>query len=153
MRGETRWIVEARFPDPGEPCVRAPNLARTSIGDILRPLDGALGLNIERFRGTHCLVTGGAGMIGSNLVKRLVGLGARVTAVDNLWRGRREHLLDEQGNPVIDLEEDFHEIDLTVPERSTTCSTELDPYSTWRMSSPASATCSTTRRASSVRTC
>ena len=54
-------------------------------------------------------------MIGSNLVKRLVGLGHRVSVVDNLWRGRREYLQDEQGDPVIDFCRDFHEIDLSVP--------------------------------------
>ena len=60
------------------------------------------------------MVTGGAGMIGSNLVKRLVDLGAHVSVVDNLWRGRLEHLSDDQGAPMIDIETDFHEIDLSV---------------------------------------
>lgn len=37
------------------------------------------------------LVTGGAGMIGSNLVKRLVQDDTcEVRVADNLWRGRRE---------------------------------------------------------------
>ena len=63
----------------------------------------------------HVLVTGGAGMIGSNLVKRLVSDGHRVTVADNLWRGRRENLLDERGRPVIDLERDLHVVDLAVP--------------------------------------
>jgi nucleoside-diphosphate-sugar epimerase len=63
----------------------------------------------------HMLVTGGAGMIGSNLVKRLVTLGHRVSVVDNLWRGRKEYLLDESGKPVIDMGRDFHALDLTVP--------------------------------------
>lgn len=67
------------------------------------------------------LVTGGAGMIGSNLVKRLAAVGVRVRVVDSLWRGRIEHLLDERGEPVIDLERDFHEVDLTVPA-------SLDPF-------------------------
>jgi len=61
------------------------------------------------------LVTGGAGMIGSNLVRRLRGLDAEVTVVDNLWRGRLENLGDEDGTSVIDLETDFHELDLAVP--------------------------------------
>lgn len=61
------------------------------------------------------LVTGGAGMIGSNLVKRLVSLGQRVSVVDNLWRGKREYLLDEDNNPVIDVQKDFHELDLALP--------------------------------------
>lgn len=62
----------------------------------------------------HILVTGGAGMIGSNLVKRLVSLGHRVTVVDNLWRGRKEYLIHE-GRYIIDMEKDFHLIDLTEP--------------------------------------
>jgi nucleoside-diphosphate-sugar epimerase len=61
----------------------------------------------------NILVTGGAGMIGSNLVKRLVGLGHQVSVVDNLWRGRREYLLDENGQAVIDLEACLHVRDLS----------------------------------------
>lgn len=58
------------------------------------------------------LVTGGAGMIGSNLVKRLVTEGNKVLVVDNLWRGKLEYLNDEAGNPVINLSQDFFNIDL-----------------------------------------
>ncbi len=60
------------------------------------------------------LVTGGAGMIGSNLVKRLVTEGHDVTVVDNLWRGRKEYLLNDN-KPVIDLEKRFYNRDLSVP--------------------------------------
>jgi nucleoside-diphosphate-sugar epimerase len=38
------------------------------------------------------LVTGGAGFIGSHLVKRLVGDGARVRVVDNLATGQIKRL-------------------------------------------------------------
>jgi GDP-D-mannose 3',5'-epimerase len=38
------------------------------------------------------LVTGGAGMIGSHLVHRLLKEGWDVTVVDNLWRGKLEYL-------------------------------------------------------------
>ena len=39
-----------------------------------------------------CLVTGGAGFIGSNLVDALVARGDRVTVIDNLSSGKRENL-------------------------------------------------------------
>ena len=64
--------------------------------------------------GEHILITGGAGMIGSNLVKKFVSLGHRVSVVDNLWRGRKEYLLDD-GEYVIDMEKDFHLLDLAIP--------------------------------------
>ena len=38
------------------------------------------------------MVTGGCGMIGSNLVKRLVKEGWDVYVADNLWRGKLEYL-------------------------------------------------------------
>lgn len=60
------------------------------------------------------LVTGGAGMIGSNLVKRLVGLRHKVKVVDNLWRGKLEYLNDANGNSAIDLDNDFYNRDLSV---------------------------------------
>ena len=56
-------------------------------------------------------------MIGSSLTRRLVGLGHRVTVVDNLWRGKKEYLLDEAGEPVIDLDRELHVLDLAVPGR------------------------------------
>jgi UDP-glucose 4-epimerase len=40
----------------------------------------------------NCLVTGGAGFIGSNVVDALVARGDRVTVVDNLSTGRRSNL-------------------------------------------------------------
>lgn len=63
----------------------------------------------------HTLITGGAGMIGSNLARRLVGMGHRVSVVDNLWRGRREYLVDDRGEALIDMDADFHQRDLMVP--------------------------------------
>lgn len=61
------------------------------------------------------LVTGGAGMIGSNLVRRLVAEGYDVFVVDNLWRGQREYLQNEAGGDVIDMKTRFFELDLSVP--------------------------------------
>jgi GDP-D-mannose 3', 5'-epimerase len=40
----------------------------------------------------HVLVTGGAGMIGSNLVAELLKLGHDVTVIDNFWRGSIQNL-------------------------------------------------------------
>ena len=42
------------------------------------------------------LITGGAGMIGSNLVKKLVKNGFNVFVADNLWRGKKEYLFSEK---------------------------------------------------------
>lgn len=65
-------------------------------------------------KGKNILVTGGAGMIGSNLVKRLVKEGCHTRVVDNLWRGKLDHLL-ENGDPAIDINRDFLNLDLSVP--------------------------------------
>lgn len=46
----------------------------------------------KQFEGARCLVTGGAGFIGSNLVKALVKLGAVVTVIDDLSTGKLKNL-------------------------------------------------------------
>lgn len=63
---------------------------------------------------SRILVTGGCGMIGSNLVKRLVKDGNEVYVIDNLWRGKIEYLNDEDGSPVIDVDKNFFQYDLSV---------------------------------------
>ncbi|WP_018962779.1 NAD-dependent epimerase/dehydratase family protein [Coprothermobacter platensis] len=47
---------------------------------------------VESFRNANILVTGGAGFVGSNLVRRLVELGANVTVLDNFFTGFKENL-------------------------------------------------------------
>jgi|TARA_B100000809_G_C15029340_1_gene491340 nucleoside-diphosphate-sugar epimerase len=64
------------------------------------------------WKGKKVLVTGGAGHIGSHLTKTLVDKGADVLVVDNLWRGKKEYLLDENNNYIIDMENNFKEWDL-----------------------------------------
>ena len=67
-------------------------------------------------RGLKILVTGGAGMIGSNLTKRLTKEGHDVFVIDNLWRGKLEYLNDEHNCPVIPLETRFFNLDLRIPD-------------------------------------
>src|SRR5210317_2015927 len=40
----------------------------------------------------HYLVTGGAGFIGSNLIKKLLEMGNEVTTIDNLTTGFRQNI-------------------------------------------------------------
>jgi len=56
-----------------------------------------------------CLVTGGAGFIGSNLVRELLGRGFAVRVLDNLSTGRRENL-DEVADDVEVLEGDVRHL-------------------------------------------
>jgi nucleoside-diphosphate-sugar epimerase len=71
------------------------------------------------------LVTGGAGMIGSNLVKKLLSLGFRVIIVDNLWRTNSLDNLIENGRLIIP-EEDFHNLDLSFYENASRICKDVD---------------------------
>ena len=62
--------------------------------------------------GRNVLITGGAGHIGSHLTATLLEKGANVRIADNLWRGKKEYLLDETGTPILDFEKSFFDLDL-----------------------------------------
>src|SRR5437764_63245 len=47
---------------------------------------------------SKCLVTGGAGFIGSNLAEELIRQGARVSIIDDLTTGFRENLEEIKGD-------------------------------------------------------
>src|SRR5262249_45436910 len=66
-----------------------PSLARYEPADHLR---AAAGRRMTR----RCLVTGGAGVIGSHLVDRLVAEGWAVTVLDDFSTGHRANLVHAQ---------------------------------------------------------
>jgi UDP-glucose 4-epimerase len=56
---------------------------------------GAAAGGVRALAGRRVLVTGGAGFVGCNLVRRLLREGTRVTVLDDLFTGRRENLPEE----------------------------------------------------------
>jgi nucleoside-diphosphate-sugar epimerase len=59
---------------------------------------------------SKCVVTGGAGFIGSNLAEELTRQGSRVTVIDNLTTGSRENL-SEIGADIEFVEADINDTD------------------------------------------
>ena len=57
---------------------------------------GPMGVDSDRYR---CLVTGGAGFIGSHLAEALLARGHSVTVIDDLSTGRFENIAHLQGKP------------------------------------------------------
>lgn len=61
---------------------------------------------MNSFRGERVLITGGLGFIGSNLARRLVGLGAQVTLVDSLipsYGGNLQNIADIRSSVTVNV--------------------------------------------------
>lgn len=71
-------------------------------------------------------MTGGAGHIGSNLIRELLRVGACVRVVDNLWRGSLNNLKDDEDKYIIDVERDFMNLDLTLYENCVKAVKDVD---------------------------
>ena len=57
------------------------------------------------------IVTGGAGFIGSNIVKKLVARGDNVTVIDNLNTGKEENLISVK-DKIVFLNDNILNLDL-----------------------------------------
>ena len=71
------------------------------------------------------LVTCGAGLIGSNVVRRFLSLGHEVHVADNLWRGKLENLYNNC-HPIVDLDSHFHQVDLQDYDSCVAVSKNID---------------------------
>jgi nucleoside-diphosphate-sugar epimerase len=71
------------------------------------------------------LITGGAGLIGSNLARRMVSIGFNVVIADNLWRGKLENLMFNN-IPLINLNKQFFNIDLRIYENCINITKDID---------------------------
>ncbi len=68
---------------------------------------------MSKSKNIDCIVTGGAGFIGSHLVDRLVRDGLSVRVIDNFYTGRRSNLDEAAGAGTVDIvEADIAEADL-----------------------------------------
>ena len=69
---------------------------------------------MESLRGSRCLVTGGAGFIGSHITEALLAQGARVRVLDNFSTGFRHNLAPFLGDHLQVVEGDASDADVAV---------------------------------------
>ncbi len=50
----------------------------------------------KHYKGKNCIVTGGAGFIGQNIVNKLISFGARVVVIDNLTNGAQARNINKK---------------------------------------------------------
>jgi len=73
------------------------------------------------FKNNNCLVTGGAGFIGSNISRFLTNIGANVIVLDNFTTGRKKNTLDFS-----DLGMKLFEVDVTEQETTSAYFSGID---------------------------
>jgi UDP-glucose 4-epimerase len=74
-------------------------------------------ITLKGFNGKQVVVTGGAGFIGSNLCRKLLEQGAKVTVYDNLYSGKIEFIQDLIDKGLNFVQEDIR--DLAALEKAT----------------------------------
>lgn len=90
-RGETLFIIKVRKDEIYYKELSEEGYLRIQTEfDIKKKCKNPIRINSNKFM--KYLVTGGAGFIGSNIVKKLLGLGCFVRVVDNLSTGRKENI-------------------------------------------------------------
>ena len=70
---------------------------------------------LSKFNNSNCLVTGGAGFIGSNLSRFLANNGSNVTVLDDFSTGRRENTIDFEDLKIKLIEADVSDQEQTSP--------------------------------------
>ena len=74
----------------------------------------------------NILITGGLGLIGSNLLKKLISnKNYKIKIVDNLWRGKIANIY-ENDRPLLDLDDHFYKLDLTIYENALQVTKNID---------------------------
>ena len=75
----------------------ASSQAKRRKGELRLPAEEGSPLNFAGYHGRNVMVTGGAGFVGSALVRQLLDTGANVTVYDNFLHGSRANLDDLKG--------------------------------------------------------
>jgi len=75
----------------------------------------------SQFKGRKCLVTGGAGFIGSNLSRFLKKIGSEVTIIDNFSFGQKQNIIDFQENGI-----KVYDLDITNQHSTEICYNNID---------------------------